>query len=64
MEEVNTIIITLENYNDEFEWKDAIQRAIELLMENKYVMVIRKEEHDIVVIDYMKHLTKKVRFIQ
>ena len=52
MRKVNTITVVLENYNDEFEWKDAIQRAIEVLMENRYVMTIREEEKGIVVIDY------------
>lgn len=52
MKKVNTITVVLEDYNDEFEWKDAIQRAIEVLMENRYVMTIREEEKGIVVIDY------------
>ena len=52
MKKVNTITVVLENYNNEFEWKDAIQRAIEVLMENRYVMTIREEEKGIVVIDY------------
>ena len=52
MKKVNTITVVLEDYNDEFEWKDAIQRAIMVLMENRYVMTIREEEKGIVVIDY------------
>lgn len=52
MGKVSSICVCLENYNDEFEWKEAIQDTIFLLLKNRYVMTIREEEKGIVVIDY------------
>lgn len=52
MGKVNTIVVALENYGDEFEWREAIQDTIFLLLKNKYVMIIREEEKGIVVIEY------------
>lgn len=52
MGKVSSICVCSENYSDEFEWKEAIQDTIFLLLKNKYIMTIREEEKGIVVIDY------------
>ena len=52
MGKVSSICVCSENYNDEFEWKEAIQDTIFLLLKNRYIMTIREEEKGIVVIDY------------
>lgn len=52
MGKVSSIVVALENYGDEFEWREAIQDTIFLLLKNKYVMAVREEEYGIVVIDY------------
>lgn len=52
MDKVNTITISRDNYDDEFKWKEAVQNIVFLLLENRYMMTIRKEEYSIVVIEY------------
>lgn len=52
MKKVNRIVISRDNYEEDFEWKEAIQNTIFLLLENRYIMTIRKEEVGIVIIEY------------
>ena len=56
MEKVNTLTICKDNYEDEFDFQDAIRDAIMFLLKNDYIMTVRYDANDkemgIVCIDY------------
>ena len=51
---VNNIVICKENHKTDKEFKEAISKAVDLLLEEDYVMVVRYDEKGlgIVCIDY------------
>lgn len=44
MNNVNSIVICKDRYNSHRDFKDAILRAVEVLLENDYIMTIRWDE--------------------
>ena len=54
MEKVNTLVICKDNYEDEFDFQDAIRDAVMFLLKNDYIMTVRYDEKNlgIVCIDY------------
>lgn len=54
MEKVNQLVICKDEYEDEYEFEDAIKAAVMLLLQNDYVMTIKYDEKGfgIVVIEF------------
>lgn len=54
MNNVNEFVVCKENYEDDYDFKEAIGNIVSLLLENDYTMTIRYDEKGlgIVAIDY------------
>lgn len=52
--ETNNLVICKDSYEDQYDFEDAIKRAVMLLLENGYVMTVKYDEPSfgIVVIEY------------
>ena len=54
IKKTNELVICRDEYEDEFEFEDAVKKAVMLLLQNDYVMTIKYDDKGlgIVVIDY------------
>lgn len=52
METVSTITLDRKKYEDQFDFEEAVSQIIFTLMRNGYVMTVKREDFDIVVIEF------------
>lgn len=49
---VSYIAICKKNYDDDYEWEEAIHNAIKVLVENEYVVRMELQDFGVMIIEY------------
>ena len=52
MNRVNRLTVVKNNFNSQAEFENAVKEAIMVLLNNDYIMTVKREDFDVVAIDY------------
>lgn len=52
MNKVNRLTVVKNNFNSQAEFENAVKEAIMVLLNNDYIMTVKRDDCDVVVIDY------------